>query len=111
MKVTRGLDVPLNAVIVSLVFSCLLSLINIGSTVAFNSLVSLGSGTLMISYIMCISCFAWRRATGKELLPTRFDLGRLGLPVNIVALAFLALVFIMAFFPPVPAPTLTLATM
>ena len=96
---------------VSVSISLLLSLINIGSTVAFNSLVSLGSGTLMISYIVCISCFVSRRFSAEPMLPTKFDLGKFGMPINIVAICYLALVFIVAFFPAVPIPLLTVQSM
>lgn len=116
----------------STVISCLLSLINVGSTVAFNSLVSLTNGVLMVSYSICIGCFVWRRISNKPLLPSRFNLGKWGLPINLFSLAFLAVVFVMvsfyhsvlktptstlgfalliarlqqAFFPPAPFPSL-----
>ncbi|WPH02746.1 putative amino-acid permease [Acrodontium crateriforme] len=110
-EVRPGLEVPVNAVIVSTTISFLLSLINIGSTTAFNQLVSLGSGTLMISYIVCIGCFVSRRFSTEPMLPTRFSLGRWGLPINVIAIGYLAVVFVIAFFPAVPLPTLTVASM
>lgn len=94
-QVSPNLDVPVNAVVTSLVISSLLSLINIGSTVAFNSLVSLTNGVLMVSYSVCIGCFVWRRLSRQPMLPSRFNLGALGLPVNLLAMAFLAVVFVM----------------
>ncbi|EMF13409.1 amino acid transporter [Sphaerulina musiva SO2202] len=105
-RVDPKLDVPRNAVVASTVISCLLSLINVGSTVAFNSLVSLTNGVLMVSYSICIGCFVWRRISNKPLLPSRFNLGKWGLPINLFSLAFLAVVFVMAFFPPAPFPSL-----
>lgn len=65
LQVRPGLDVPVNAIIVIFVFATLISLINIGSTVAFNIVTSLGTGTLTASYIVCISCVVWRRLSGK----------------------------------------------
>ncbi|KAF2159782.1 hypothetical protein M409DRAFT_70827 [Zasmidium cellare ATCC 36951] len=109
--VSPRLDVPVNAVITSLVISSLLSLINIGSTVAFNSLVSLTNGVLMVSYGVCIGCFVWRRLSRQPMLPSRFNLGVLGLPVNLLAMAFLSVVFVMAFFPPTPLPNLEVSSM
>ncbi|KAK4574910.1 hypothetical protein LTR86_000759 [Recurvomyces mirabilis] len=103
-KVRPGLDVPVNSLIVSFLFAAIIALINIGSTVAFNSVTSLGTGTLTISYIICISCMVWRRISGKEILQSRFDLGKtFGLAINLVALGFLSLVFCVSFFPPFPA--------
>lgn len=110
-KVHPTLGVPVNAVLLSTVIAIALSTINIGSAIAFNNLVSLGSGTLMVSYIVCIGCFMWRRAYGEPLPAAKFSLGRWGLPVNIIALCYLSLVFIVAFFPPVPLPKLTFETM
>lgn len=130
-QVSPRLDVPLNAVICSTTIACLLSLINIGSTVAFNSLISLTNGTLMVSYGMCIGCFVWRRLSKQPMLPSQFQLGRYGLLVNLLALSFLSVVFVMvseiesfvrspdlhlligrqAFFPPTPLPTLTVMSM
>ncbi|KAI7474376.1 hypothetical protein KC357_g5215 [Hortaea werneckii] len=107
-RVRPGLDVPVNAILVSFTFAACISLVNIGSTAAFNSITSLGTGTLTISYIICLSCMIWLRIAGKPLLPSRFDLGRsFGLALNVVAVGFLLLVFVIAFFPPVPQPLLT----
>lgn len=38
-------------------------------------------------------------------------MGRFGLPVNIAALCYLAIVFVICFFPPVPLPALDAASM
>ncbi|KAI7235503.1 hypothetical protein KC330_g4243 [Hortaea werneckii] len=110
--VRPGLDVPVNAILVSFTFAACISLVNIGSTAAFNSITSLGTGTLTISYIICLSCMIWLRINGKPLLPSRFDLGRgFGLALNVTAVGFLILVFVIAFFPPVPEPLLTVVSM
>ncbi|KAI7284923.1 hypothetical protein KC345_g2030 [Hortaea werneckii] len=47
-RVRPGLDVPVNAILVSFTFAACISLVNIGSTAAFNSITSLGTGTLTI---------------------------------------------------------------
>ena len=47
---------------------------------------------------------AWRRISGKTLLRCHFSLGKWGLPVNLLALLFLALAFVMIFFPPIRDP-------
>lgn len=75
-----------------------ISLVNIGSTVAFNIITSLGTGTLTSSYIVCISILVWRKVTKQPMLPSRFSMGKtFGLIVNIVSLAWLILVLIIAF--------------
>jgi amino acid transporter len=102
--VPAGWDVPMNAIFTTFMFSSLLSLINIGSPVALNSITSLATTSLLSSYICSISCMVWRRWTGAPLLPSKFSLGRYGLAVNITAVIFLVAVFILAFFPDSPAP-------
>lgn len=92
-------DIPLNSVIFSYVFAVLLSLINIGSTVAFNIVSSLGIGALISSYIVSISCIILKRYRGEPMLASRFSLGKWGMPLNIVSVLFLTLVFVMSFFP------------
>lgn len=105
------LGVPVNSVIICIVTSSALSFINIASVVAYNNIVSLGSGALMISYIVCIACFLWRRYSSEPAQLNKFSLGRLGPFVNVLAIVFLAVVFIVAFFPPIPLPWLTWDTM
>lgn len=89
---------------VSYAIAVLLSLINIGSTAAFNIITSLGTGALLSSYIVSISCVTLKRLRGEPLLPSHFSLGRAGLPLNIFSVLFLTLAFVMTFFPTVPHP-------
>ncbi|KAH9909533.1 GABA permease-like protein [Xylariomycetidae sp. FL2044] len=74
-KVTkvRGATVPLNAVIVTCVISALLSLINIGSTVAINAIISLQLMALMATYTISIGCVLYQRTLGggKQLPSSR----------------------------------------
>ncbi|KAF1844879.1 amino acid transporter [Cucurbitaria berberidis CBS 394.84] len=103
--VRPGWDIPLNSVMISYAVAILLSLINIGSTVAFNIVTSLGTGALLCSYIVSISCVTLKRLRGEKLLPSHFSLGRFGLPINIFSILFLSLAFVMIFFPTVPHPS------
>jgi hypothetical protein len=98
-SVRPGWDIPLNAVCVSFVITCLLSLINLGSSVAFNAIVSLTVGAILSSYIISISCVALRKIRGDSLPHARWSLGRAGLACNIIAVLFLILVYVFAFFP------------
>ncbi|KAM5430971.1 hypothetical protein McanCB49686_001786 [Microsporum canis] len=101
-----GWDIPLNAIIFTVIVSSLLSLINIGSTIAFNQITSLGLCALLSSYIVSISCMALKRIRGEALLPSHFRMGALGLPINLLSLAFLVLAYVFCFFPPTPKPPL-----
>ncbi|KAK8038972.1 amino acid transporter [Apiospora rasikravindrae] len=99
-------EIPFNAILFTGVVSSLLSVINVGSTIAYNQLASMGIAALLSSYLVSTSCMALRRIRRQPLLPAHFTLGRAGLPVNLVAIGFLLLAFTMSFFPPVadPAP-------
>jgi choline transport protein len=92
--------VPTNAIIMTCVITALLSLINIGSDVAFNAIVSLNLVTLMLSYCVSIGCVLFRRLFHPHLLPhCRWSLGRWGLPVNIGGLLYSLLTFFWSFWP------------
>lgn len=103
-QVRPGWDVPVNAVLATLLCTVLLSLIIIGSTIAFNVITSLGQLGLVSSYIIVIACVFAKRVKGETLLPSRFSLGKFGFLVNGMALLFLGLAFIFLFFPATPNP-------
>lgn len=103
-KVSPRNSIPMNAVCSTLVFTVVLSLVLIGSSLAFNIIASLGAASILGSYLISISCIAYRKATGYRLPPTRFPLGILGLPINILALCFLSVAFVLVFFPAAPNP-------
>jgi amino acid transporter len=84
---------------VSLGVTILLSLINIGSPLALNAVISLTITSLLSAYIISIGCVLLKRLRGEPLPPHRWTLGRFGLAVNVGALAFLLPVFVFAFFP------------
>jgi amino acid transporter len=81
-------------------FTILLSLLNIGSTVAFSAIVSLQLSSLMLTYMLSISCVFYRRLTHPELLPpARWSLGRFGVMINGAALIFSTYLFFWCFWP------------
>ncbi|KAL9593955.1 MAG: hypothetical protein Q9219_007293 [cf. Caloplaca sp. 3 TL-2023] len=97
-------DIPLPAIFTTSLTSILLISISFGSTIAFNQLTALGTVALLASYMVSIGSMAWRRVTSQPLLHSHFSLGKWGLPINIGALMFLILAFIMIFFPPARNP-------
>lgn len=103
-RVPPGYDIPVNGVIVSALIACILHCINIGSAIAFNIILSIGAVSLLTSYIVSVGCITWRRLKGMPLLETKFSLGKWGLAVNLASLAFLAVVLVFSFFPPIPNP-------
>lgn len=90
----------------TVVVSILLSLINIGSTIAYNNITSLGVNALLSSYIVSISCVALKRWRKEPLLARRFSLGPFGFAINVFSILFLILVYTFCFFPPIPQPPL-----
>jgi choline transport protein len=94
-----GHELPLNAVIVSLGITVILALINLGSTAAFNSVVSIQISSLFTSYFISISCILIKRIKGEPLPPSRWSMGRLAIPMNILALMYILFVFVMTLFP------------
>ncbi|EAW10459.1 putative GABA permease [Aspergillus clavatus NRRL 1] len=97
--VTPGWNIPLNSVMVSLAVTILLSLINIGSQVALNAIISLTITSLISAYILSIGCVLLKRLRGEALPPRRWTLGRFGMAINIASLAFLFPIFVFSFFP------------
>ena len=84
---------------VSLAVTILLSLINIGSTVALQAIVSLTIASLMSAYILSIGCVILKRIQGEPLPPRRWSLGSFGMAINIASLLFLFPIFVFSFFP------------
>ncbi|TLD39557.1 gb [Venturia nashicola] len=97
-------QIPLASIVTTVIISILLSLINIGSSIAFNQICSLGLSALLTSYLVSIACIALKRWRKEPLLKRSFDLGRWGLAINIISMLFLALIFVICFFPPSPNP-------
>lgn len=95
------LNVPVNALLLVGVICALLSLINIGSSTAFNALISLPLITLYISYGIPITFILIRKVRGLHTRYGPFQLGRWGIPINTFALVYI--LFILSF---VALPTL-----
>lgn len=93
-------EVPVNSIILTCTITCLLALINIGSDVAFNAIISLQLVALMASYCISIGCVLYRRVAHPELLPhARWSLGRWGVLVNSIGLAYALFTFFWSFWP------------
>ena len=109
VQVKPGWNIPLNALWVSLGFGVIIALINLGSSVALNAIVSLTISALISSYIVSIGCVISKRLRGESMPPSKFSLGRWGLAINVAAEIFLIPFFFFCFFPtptPVDAQTM-----
>ncbi len=89
----------MNAVLLTFTITTLLSLINIGSTVAFNAIGSLAVSAILGTYIISFIVLILRRLRGGPLPARRWTLGRYGVFVNIGAVLFLLVVWVFVFFP------------
>lgn len=98
-KVHPTWHVPLNSIIFTMIFTVIISLINIGSTAAFNAMLSLSTVALMATYVVSVTCVLIRRIRGQYLPHARWSLGRWGLPVNALALAYACWSFFWSFWP------------
>lgn len=97
--------IPVRAIALSCLVSVLLSLINIGSLVAFNAIISLNVAALMYTYAVSISCVMYRKIACPETLPSRrWSLGRYGLAINITGLLYVLFALFWSFWPPSPSP-------
>ena len=75
------------------------ALINIGSTVAFNAMLSLSTVALMATYVVSVGCVTAKRLRGEPLPRCRWSLGRYGLPINIAAMVYSCWSFFWSFWP------------
>ncbi|KAF7846234.1 hypothetical protein BT93_L4792 [Corymbia citriodora subsp. variegata] len=99
-----GWDIPVNAVLVTMAITSILSLIIIGSSVAFSVLMSLSLPGLLSSYWIVITVIFAKRFRKEPFPKSQFNLGRFGWLANGIALAWLTLVYVMMFFPSAPYP-------
>lgn len=81
---------PVNASKVSFLIAALLSLIYIGSPVAFYAITSLSTVSLLMCYILSIGSILWRRINAPHTLPpAQFELGKpWGVICNSVAVVY-----------------------
>jgi choline transport protein len=101
-RVHAKLEIPVNALRFVAVCICLLALINIGSSTAFNALISLPALALYISYFFPIFFSFWRRLFNSSVssIPWGpFKLDKLGPYVNFGAMSYIIFVLIWMPFP------------
>jgi choline transport protein len=104
---TRNSTAPRNAVLVTCIITCLLALINIGSSVAFNAIISLQLMALMATYSISIGCVLYQRTLGgsKHLPIARWSLGKWGVPINTIAFVYSIFIFFWTGWPGAANPT------
>ncbi|SLM36313.1 choline transport protein [Lasallia pustulata] len=122
-KVDSRASVPIWSIAITTIISCLLALINIGSSTAFNDIVSLSIAGLYSSYLIAASLLLYRRCTGAIQLksdsgnglintpgsrlcwgPWRIA-GVFGIANNAFACLYLTFLLIFSFWPPTTPTT------
>jgi len=99
-KMNYKLNIPENAVYLTSFLCGILTLINIGSSLAFNIIVSVSVLGLLSTYMISIGCVLWKRLTpGQSLPPARWSLGRYGIAINAFAFLYSAFIIVFACFP------------
>ena len=98
-KVSQRFNAPLNAIWVTTGLSFVLCLINLGSSVAFDIIISLNLVAFLSCYMLSIGGLLYRKLRGDPLPPAKFSLGRFGIPVNIFAVCYSALALVLSCFP------------
>lgn len=88
LQVHDRFNVPVIAVFIVFVFVSLISLIDLGSYVAFNAIISLQLISLFATYEVAIGTLIYRRLYGPPLPDRRWSLGRWGLGINIFAFVY-----------------------
>jgi choline transport protein len=88
-RVDKKRKIPVHATSLTSLCSIGLSLIYIGSPVAFYAITSLLTVALLQCYCLSIGCLLWRRIKYPHTLPpSKFSLGRWGVPLNIAAVLY-----------------------
>lgn len=114
-KVNPKLQVGVNSIVLTVLFTVVLSLINIGSTTALNAFLSVSVVALMATYTISIACVLRKRLRGETLVPARWSLfgsnagalgsttggglGRWGIPINSIGLVYSLWSFFWSFWP------------
>ncbi|KAL9122705.1 MAG: hypothetical protein Q9187_000743 [Circinaria calcarea] len=92
--------IPVRAIGLITVVMFILGLINIGSSTAFNAIISLTLIGQYTSYLLPTVLLAMRRYGKKHIPFGPFTLGRFGLPINIFAIIFSTFTIIFSVLPP-----------
>lgn len=99
-QVDRHYLIPVRAVGLITVILLVLGLINIGSSTAFNAMISITLIGQYTSYILPILLMVVRRFSKKHIPFGPWTLGRLGLPMNCSSIVFSTLIITFMVFPP-----------
>jgi choline transport protein len=101
-RVHPNFKLPVNALLLSTICICLLALINVGSSTAFNAFISLPAMGGYLSYFFPVLFLFWRRISRSNATPIPwgpFKLGKAGPVINAAALCYIVFTFTWMPFP------------
>ena len=98
-------QLPLYSLGLSVTISYILALINIGSSIALNAIVSLVVAGLYTSYVVPITLILIKRVRGDPVRWGPWNMGRWGILVNIISIIYIILAVFFSFFPPTAVVT------
>lgn len=101
-KLDAKSQLPTRSVVATSTVLVILGFVNIGSTTAFNAIISLAILGLHVSYLVPVALMLWHRLSSRRtsLIYGPWQLGRLGVPINIVSVVYLSYTTIFMVFPP-----------
>ncbi|KAK3113298.1 hypothetical protein LTR53_009548 [Teratosphaeriaceae sp. CCFEE 6253] len=108
-RVHPTLHVPIYAILLVLVINIGLMSIYFGTVTGFNTVLAISTEAFYLSYIMPLIARIWQHVAGRHDIDSAYPLGRFGLPLNIIGLAYLLFAVITFNFPsvsPVTAETM-----
>ncbi|KIO25996.1 hypothetical protein M407DRAFT_75027, partial [Tulasnella calospora MUT 4182] len=96
-KVNKRYDVPVNALLLSAAVDCLLGLIYLGSSAAFNAFTGVATICLSVSYGIPILVSLLR---GRKLVRNAtFSLGRFGVIINVITVIWISFAIVLFTMP------------
>ncbi|GAB7361741.1 hypothetical protein MBLNU230_g1788t1 [Neophaeotheca triangularis] len=98
-------SVPRAAILSTAAYTSLLSLLNLATTTALYTVISLATVALQTSYLISIACMISRRLRNEPLPFSKWSLGRYGLPVNIMAMLYTSYSIFWSLWPAYYKPT------
>lgn len=106
-KVEPRTALPIWSIAVSTVINLLLALVNIGSNVVFNAFTGLTVAAFYSSFIIAASVMLRKRLTtpDADFRWGPFKLGRFGVPVTIISIAYSMVGWFFSFWPPTAVVT------
>ena len=106
-RIDKRTHLPLYAIGTTVTVSALLALINIGSTQAFQAFISLLIASYYSAFMIAASVLLKKRLSNeaKSLPWGPFTMGRAGIPIIVVAMAYTVMGTFFSFWPFTPAVT------